>query len=86
MIIASVPHEKRQNLRIMLIGDEGNPPRLKHFYLQRRKGRLHPWETSRKLRAVDLEKYAKKYGFDEVELIFELEEAGERAEKEERLL
>lgn len=83
MIFAPVPHETRKNLRIMLVGDDEDPPNLKHFYLQRRKGAGKPWDTSRKLKVEDLEKYAEKYSFDKVELMFALEEAAEKAAERE---
>ncbi len=83
MIFAPVTHEARPNLRIMLVGDDANPPNLKHFYLQRRKGAGKPWETSRKLEAERLDKYVEKYKFDKMELIFALEEAAEKAAERE---
>lgn len=81
MIIASAKHETNENLRIMLLG-KGDPPNLTCFYLQRRKARTEPWQTSRRLRPEELGKWAKRFGFDEVELMFELEDAAEKKQEE----
>lgn len=80
-VYATLTHEERTDLRLFLVGElDGH---LKHFYLEV----LHPkkpWKRSEKIAAGLFKRCAKRFGFDDIEGMFLLEEAAENAgEREE---
>lgn len=80
MIFVQVPHPEREDLRMLLCADVNDGlPDLKHFYLEKKlKG--EDWKRTRKIKRDYLDKYLIRFGFDQLEALFLLDEFAENYE------
>lgn len=87
-IFARLDHEDRAGLRAYIVAEEGIPPVVKHFYIEKLVASKDGsgWVRSRKVRGELFEKMLRRLGFDVVEARFLLEEAMEENEDEESYL
>lgn len=80
MLFLTLGHTEKDDLRAVLaIENDAGLPTLRHFYLETREGK--EWKRSRKIKREWFSKYMKRFGFDEIEANFLMEEAAMKDEE-----
>ncbi len=82
MIFVEVEHPTKEGVRVLLCADNNDGlPELKHFYVER-KHPIEGWRRTKKIPVEKFSKYMKRFGFDELEAKFQLEEFAEKMKDE----